>query len=53
MTEQYQESPTPIRMPLSLLAWLKDKAEENRRSLTKEIQWRLERSRDMEMEVCQ
>lgn len=44
-TKPTQPKPTPIRMPEPLKTWLRHQAVDNRRSLSGEIVYRLEQSR--------
>ena len=43
--------PLVVRLPDELKAWLKHQAIDNRRSLTSEIQIRLEQSRSSQLQV--
>ena len=45
MKDSNQASATPIRFPADLKKWLKNEAENNHRSLTGEVIYRLEQGR--------
>lgn len=45
-----QENPYPLRLEAGLKAWLKERADANKRSLNGEIELRLEESRRRELE---
>jgi hypothetical protein len=46
--ESTKTIPSPIRLPQELKDWLKHKAVDNRRSFSKEVLVRLEKSRELE-----
>lgn len=50
MEKQKNKGPLGLRVPDDLRQWLKNKAEQNKRSLNSEIWLRLERSRREEEE---
>lgn len=49
MADRLQIVPFPLRIPVEMKDWLKHKAIDNRRSLSKEIEYRLEQSRQQEV----
>lgn len=49
MADRHQIVPFPLRIQSELKDWLKHRAIDNRRSLSKEIEYRLEQSRQQEV----
>lgn len=50
MADQHRNMPFPLRIQSELKDWLKHRAIDNHRSLSKEIEHRLEQSREQEQQ---
>lgn len=48
-----QPKPTPVRLPDDLRIWLKHECVDNERSLNSEIIYRLEQSRNLQLQSAQ